>query len=77
MTLQLILIALALQGGAFNSGAANGPLTSQVAPPLRELTAESRRLIQYVDQPASAHETPERSASRAETRSADSLHEAA
>ncbi len=58
MTLQLILIALALQGGAFNSGAANGPLTSQVAPPLRELTAESRRLIRYVDQPASAEQIP-------------------
>ncbi len=56
MTLQLILIALALPGGAFNSGAANGPPTSQVAPPLRELTAESRRLIHYVDQPASAEQ---------------------
>ncbi len=58
MTLQLILIALTLQGGAFNSGAANGPLTSQVAPPLQELTAESRRLIRYVDQPASAEQIP-------------------
>jgi len=54
MILQLILIALALQGGAFNSEAANGPPTSQVTPPLRELTAETRRLIHSVDQPAFA-----------------------
>ncbi len=56
MTLQLILIALALQGGAFNSGAADQPPTSEAAPPPRELTAESRRLIHHVDQPASAQQ---------------------
>jgi len=58
MTLQLILIALALQGGAFNSGAADRHPTPQVVPALRELTAESRRLIQYVDQPGSAEQLP-------------------
>jgi len=56
LTLQLILIALALHGGAFNSGAADRPPTSQATHPLRELTAESRRLIHYVDQPGSAEQ---------------------
>ncbi len=56
MTLQLIFIALALQGGAGNSGSADQPPTSQAAPSLRELTAESRRLLHYVDQSASAEQ---------------------
>lgn len=54
--IQLTLIALALHGGAFNFGQVDRSPTSQAAPPLRELTAESRRLIHYVDQPASAEQ---------------------
>ncbi len=56
MTFRLIFIALALQGGACNSGPSDQPPTSQAAPPLQELTAESRRLIDYVDQTASAEQ---------------------